>query len=117
MFMISNPCSIRPAVSHEKKPNPGLTRRLMRAMILFNEVVEVFALPQFTTFWKNIFHLQLHESLWIRRVFVNRDDARDHGVASTQCFREKALRSRCIARGTQQKLQRVPDGESPARYK
>ena len=115
--MTSNPCSVRPTVANEKKPNPGLTRRLMRAMILFNEVVEVFALSQLTTFWKNTLHLQLLASLWIRRVFVNRDDGRDHAVASTQCFREKALRSRCIASETQQKLQRVPDGESTARYK
>jgi hypothetical protein len=28
MFMTSYPCSVRHAVSNEKKPSPGLTRRL-----------------------------------------------------------------------------------------
>jgi len=30
MFMTSYPCSVFHAVSGEKKPNPGLTRRLMK---------------------------------------------------------------------------------------
>jgi hypothetical protein len=41
MFMISNPCKVRQAVSNEKKPIPGFVSRLMRSLVLFNEIVEV----------------------------------------------------------------------------
>ena len=41
MFITSYPCNVLHAVSKEKKPSPGLTRRLMRAVNLFDDVVEV----------------------------------------------------------------------------
>lgn len=48
LFITSNPCKVRHTLSHEKKPIPGLTSRLMRAVVLFDQVVEVLALLQFT---------------------------------------------------------------------
>src|SRR6266567_3481915 len=33
--------SVRHAVSKEKKPIPGFVKRLMRSLILFNQVIEV----------------------------------------------------------------------------
>jgi len=48
LFMTSYPWNVRQAVSKEKKPMPGLTRRLMRTMVLFDEIVEIFALSEFT---------------------------------------------------------------------
>jgi hypothetical protein len=48
MFMASYPCNVRHAVSKEKKPIPGLTSRLMRAMVLFDKIIEVLALPELT---------------------------------------------------------------------
>jgi hypothetical protein len=47
LFMTSSPGKVLQAVSKEKKPTPALTRRLMRAGIWFDKVVEVFDLPQF----------------------------------------------------------------------
>jgi hypothetical protein len=44
MFMISKPCKVCHAVSNEKKPIPGFVKRLMRAMVLFNEVIEILHL-------------------------------------------------------------------------
>jgi hypothetical protein len=51
--------SVRQAVSNEKKPIPSLTSRLMRAMILFDEVIEIRALPQFTRVWHEPFRFEL----------------------------------------------------------
>src|SRR5689334_21374594 len=42
MFMASYPCSVRDAVSNEKKPKPGLAKRLMRTVILFDQIIQVF---------------------------------------------------------------------------
>ena len=54
-----SPAWVRHAVSNEKKPIPSLTNRLMRAVILFDEVVEVLALPQFTRIWHDPFRFEL----------------------------------------------------------
>jgi hypothetical protein len=44
---LSLQCSRLPSRTR-KKPMPGLTSRLMRAVVLFNQVIEVFALPELT---------------------------------------------------------------------
>jgi hypothetical protein len=59
MFIASYPCKVRHAVSDEKKPLSSLTSRLMRAMILLDEIVEVLALPQFVKVWHATFRFQL----------------------------------------------------------
>ena len=41
------------------------------AMILLDEVVEVFTLPQFTRVWQNPFRFEFLESLWRGWVFIN----------------------------------------------
>src|SRR5258708_12252448 len=89
--MTSYPWRVRHALSKEKKPIPGLTSRLIKAMILFDQIVEILALPQLTPFWNGSLRLQLLKSLWIGRVFVDRDDARNPRVATTYPFPEKAL--------------------------
>src|SRR5260370_5749083 len=110
MFMTSYPCNVRQAVSKEKKPIPGLTSRLMRPMVLLDQVVEIFALSEFTRYGKSLFRFQLAEGFGIRRIFVDGEHSGSHGVASTQRFRKKALRRLGITSGAQMELQGVPFG-------
>jgi hypothetical protein len=88
---LHTPARVCHAVSDEKKPIPSLTSRFMCAMILFDEVVEVFTLPQFTRVWQNPFRFQFLESFWIGWVFINRDDSRSAGMGRSKRFREEAL--------------------------
>ncbi len=72
-----------PRTLKRKEAHPRLDESFDKAMILFDQIVEILALPQLTPFWNGSLRLQLLKSLWIGRVFVDRDDARNHGVAST----------------------------------
>jgi hypothetical protein len=87
MFMISYPCKVLPAVSNEKKPIPGLTRRLMRAMVLFNQIIQVFDLPEFNPCRKSSTGLEIGNGFGIRSVFIHIDDARSFPAGGTICWR------------------------------
>ena len=76
-------------------------------MILFDDVVQVLDLPQFTGVGKGLFLLQFVESLWIGRIFIDSDHTRGGGMRRSQRFREKALRRFAIACHTQEELERV----------
>ncbi len=76
--MISKPWSVFHVVSNEKKPIPGFVNRLMRTMILFDQVVEVLPLSQFTRIGKIPCSLQFLYSFRVGCVFVDGDDARCH---------------------------------------
>src|SRR5579864_5595815 len=45
--------------------------RSVNAMILLDEVVEIFTLPQFTSVRHTPLRFELLKSLWISRVFIN----------------------------------------------
>ena len=77
-------------------------------MILFNQIVQVFALPEFTRFWKKSFRFQFVEGFRIRGVLVDRNHAGSHGVAGIERFREELFGRLCISFGAQKKLQGVP---------
>ena len=51
-------------------------------MILFDDVVEIFNLPQFTGVGIGSFRLQFVEGLWIGRVFLVIDYTRGGGMGS-----------------------------------
>jgi hypothetical protein len=72
MFIISYPCKVRQAVSKEKKPNPGFTRRLMCAMVLLDQIVEVLDLTQFTAFRDHPLGFELAFGLLDRLHFCRR---------------------------------------------
>ena len=105
--MASYPCNVRHAVSNEKKPIPSLTKPFDEAVILLDEVVEVFALPQFTSIWHDPFRFQLLESFRIGRVFIHGDDARCAGMRRSQRFREEAFGRFRIAPRAQEKFQGI----------
>ena len=84
-------------------------------MILFDDVVEVLDLPQFTGVGNSPLFFQLLEGFWIGCVFINGDDPRSGGMRSSQRFREEAFGCLGIACRAQQELERVADAESTAR--
>jgi hypothetical protein len=55
--------SVRHAVSNEKKAIPNLTKRLMRAMVLLDQVIKILALPQYTRIWHHPLRFQLASKL------------------------------------------------------
>jgi hypothetical protein len=86
-------------------------------MILFDNIVQVLDLPQFTPFWNGSFRLQFALGLWIGGVFIDGDHARSGGMRRSQRFREEAFGRLRIACRAQEELERVADAESTARYR
>jgi hypothetical protein len=65
---------------------------------LFDNVVEILDLPQFTRLGKGSLLFQFFERFWIGGVFIDWNDARRHGVRRGERFGEKALGRVGIAR-------------------
>ena len=72
-----------------------------------DQVVEVFAPPQFATVWHQPLCFQLFERFWISCVFINRDDARCACMRRSKRFREEAPGCMSISCGAEEKFQRV----------
>ena len=68
-------------------------------MVLFDQVVAILTLPEFTRSGKIACCFHFLESFWIGCIFIDRDDARSHGVGSLKRFREKTLHGLGIAGG------------------
>jgi len=81
-----SPCGLERKVAH-----PELDEPFDEAMILLDQVVEVFTLSQFARSWHDSFYSQLLESLGIGRVFINRDYSRRAGMRRSKSFQEKAF--------------------------
>ena len=98
-----SPCRLE-----RKETHPELDEPFDEAMILFDEVVEILALPQFTRIWHDPFRFQFVESFGIGRVFINGDHSRSAGMRRSKRFREKAFGCLCISCRTQEKIQSIP---------
>ncbi len=119
---------------------PGFVKRLMRAMILFNQIVEVLHLSQCNALGKYSAGFELSYRFGIGRIFIDIDHARNYfygiGIRWSRRlghllldrahlrnrtshrwkrFEEEALGGLCIARWTQEKFQRVSEAQSTAR--
>ncbi len=115
-----------------KEAHPGLDKPFDEAMVLLDQVIQVFDLPQFDTLRKDSGGFELCNRLGIRRVLIDVDHAgsRLSGVGISrncklgyrlfgrtslrrgtrcrvQCFHKEAFGRLGIARRTQQKLQGV----------
>ena len=101
LFITSYPCNVFHAGSKEKKPRTWFDTPFDKALILFNNVIQVLDLPQFTGVGNDSFRLQFLEGLWIGDIFIVIDHTRGGGMRRSQRFREKALRRFCIACWTQ----------------
>jgi len=58
-----------PRSLERKEAHPKLYKPFQEAVILFDEVVEIFALSQFTRLWHDPFRFQLASKLWDRPRF------------------------------------------------
>jgi len=65
-----------PRSLERKEAHPELDEPFNEAMILLDEVIEIFTLPQFASVWHQPRRFELFERFWIGRVFINGDDAR-----------------------------------------
>jgi hypothetical protein len=74
-----------------KEAHPQLDEPFHEAVILLDEIVEVLALPQFTSVWHDPFRFQLLERFRIGRVCINRDDARSAAMWRSQRFCEETF--------------------------
>ncbi len=111
--LISRPRSL--CCRKRKETHPSFGQSLDEAMVLFNSVVEIFDLTQFTAFRDDPLGFQLLERFWIRGVFVDIDHPRSHCMRSDEGFVEKPLGRFGIPCRTQPAIERVSDGESAAR--
>lgn len=107
LCIISYPCHVFHAVSNEKKPIPGFTRRLMRAMILFDQIMEILTLPQFASDWKSPCFFQFAEGFGRRGVLVDRNHAGSDSVTRIERFGEERFGRLRISFGAEKKLRGI----------
>src|ERR1051326_9046468 len=110
MFMASYPRSVRQAVSNEKNPSPGLTKRLIKRWSCSIRLWRLLALPQFARVGNGAHPFEFGECLGIRRVFVHSNDAGSRGMGGAEGFEEKPLGCLCLAGRAQQELGGIPCG-------
>src|SRR5450631_2325644 len=74
-----------PGCFEGKEAHPEFCQSLDEPMILLNEIVEVFYLPQLDRFWKYSRGFELSNSLGIGRIFIHIDHARDELGSMRRC--------------------------------
>jgi hypothetical protein len=103
-----------PRCLERKEAHPRLDEPFNEAVILFDQVVEVLDLPQFTGLGNGSLLFQFVEGFGVGRVFVNCDDARSGGMRRSERFSEKVFGCLGIPCHTQKKSSVFPT-ESTAR--
>ena len=73
-----------------KETHPELDQPFHGAVILLDDIVEVFPLTQFAEGWHDLFRFQFFESFGIGRVFINCNDSRRAGMGRSKRFLESA---------------------------
>jgi hypothetical protein len=89
-----SPCRFERPEAH-----PWFHQSFDETVILFDQIVEIRALPQCTRSGKVTGCLPFLDGLWVGCVFVDGDDTRSHRMGGSQRFREKAFRSLGVAKG------------------
>src|SRR5205807_7495009 len=74
-----------------KEAQPRFDASFDEAVILFNNVVEVFHPSEVTTFWQLSCGFEFTHRLWIGSVFVNGDHPRRDRMSCSQRLLEKLL--------------------------
>ena len=83
------------------------TQRLMRSLVLFDQVIEILDLSQFTVFWDLSCRFQFSERFGIRGVFVHIDHTRLTCMRGSEGFHKKARGRFSISGRAQPKIERV----------
>ena len=99
-----------------KEAQPWFDASFDKPVIVFDHVVEVLDLPQFTGVGKSPLFFQPLEGFWIDCIFIDSDHARRHGVRRGKRFREEAFGRLRITSWTQEELERVSLGICCARF-
>jgi len=81
---------------------------LDETVILFNEVIEILHLPQFTAFRNESCCFEFVEGFGVGGVFVHVDHTRRSGMRGGEGFLKEALGSLPISGRTQHEVERVP---------
>src|SRR5689334_16162615 len=72
MFIISYPCNVLHAVSNAQETHPRFRQAFNKTMVLFDQVVEIFDLPQFDCFWKDSGGFQISDGFGVGSILVQR---------------------------------------------
>ncbi len=84
-------------------------------MVLFDEIVEILDLLQFTRFRNASCHLKIMKRFGIGGVFVHVDHPWLRGMRGSKGFHKEAFGSFTISGWAQQEVERVSDADSTAR--
>jgi len=95
------PLQRAPGRCKRKEPESWLDETLEKAVVLFDDVVEIFHLPQFTAEWKDTLGFHLTQGFGIGGVFVDGNHAGDHRMSGLQRLLKKLLGGLSVARGAQ----------------
>src|SRR5450432_1246418 len=93
-----------PSCLERKEAHPWFNQSFDETVVLFDQVIEIFALSEFARSGKVPSCFHFFEGFWIGCVFINRNDTGSHRVASMKRFCEKTLGCLGIAGGTQQEF-------------
>lgn len=81
-------------------------------MILFDQVVKVFDVPQLTAYGKVPFCFELVKRFGVRRIFVHGDHSRLVSMRGSERCEKELLGSVRISRRAQEEIKHVADAES-----
>ena len=104
IFITLYPCNVFHAVSKEKNPNPGLASRLMNRWSCSMRLLRYLLCRSSQEAARSPAACISLSGFGRGGVFIDRDDARSHGVGGSKRFREKALGCLSIASGAQPEL-------------
>lgn len=80
---------------------------LDEAVILFNEIIEIFHLAQFTAFGNESCFFEFSERFRVRGVFVHVDDTRLAGMSGSERFEKEALGGFRVSCRAEKEIKRV----------
>jgi hypothetical protein len=96
-----------PRALHRKEAQSRFDASFDEAVILFDDVVEILDLPQFTGVGNGSLCFQLTDGLGIGRICIDRDHTRGGAMRRSERFREAGFGCFGIAGGTEPKFQGV----------
>ena len=104
--LITGQCALRRVEGKETQAGPGAA--LDEAVVLLDEIIEVFDLAQLARHWSLFLRFQGLHGLWVGGVFIDVDHPRRDGVRCTECFVKEGLSCRCVPFDAQEEVDGLP---------
>ena len=104
--LVACQCALRRLEGKEPQARPG--EAFDEAVVLLDQIVEVFDLPQLTRWRELLVGFERVHGLGVGRVFINVDHARRDGVRRPQRFLEEGLSCRRVPLGAEEELDGLP---------